>query len=104
MNKVYQEKAVAVCREKSTDGSRLFFHKRSKNQRAGLLGTVGGGFRLWEKIELIDTGRLMEKQARLNMEKCAEFLARMIQKYVDVVLGEIGGEMHSCRGSDRVCR
>lgn len=41
------------------------------------------------KIELIDTGRLMEKQARLNMEKCAEFLARMIQKYGDSVLGEI---------------
>ena len=38
-----------------------------------------------EKIELIDTGRLTEKQARLNMEKCAEFLARMIQKYGDVV-------------------
>lgn len=30
------------------------------------------------KIELIDTDRLTEKQARLNMEKCAEFLARMI--------------------------
>lgn len=43
-----------------------------------------------EKIELIDTGRLTEKQVRLNMEKCAEFLARMIQKYGDVVLGEIG--------------
>ena len=28
-------------------------------------------------------------KARLNMEKCAEFLARMIQKYGDVVLGEI---------------
>lgn len=41
------------------------------------------------KIELINTGRLTEKQARLNMEKCAEFLARMIQKYGDVVLGEI---------------
>ena len=41
------------------------------------------------KIELIDTGRLTEKQARLNMEKCAEFLARMIKKYGDVVLGEI---------------
>ena len=41
------------------------------------------------KIELIDTGRLTEKQARLNMEKCAEFLARMIQKYGDVVLGAV---------------
>ena len=41
------------------------------------------------KIELIDTGRLTEKQARLNMEKCAEFLARMIQKYGYEGLGEI---------------
>lgn len=40
-------------------------------------------------FELIDTGKLTEKQARLNMEKCAEFLARMIQKYGDSVLGEI---------------
>lgn len=56
------------------------------------------------KIELVDTGRLTEKQARLNMEKCAEFLARMIQKYGDVVLGRLRREMHSCRGSDRVCR
>ena len=46
-------------------------------------------FQAMGKIELIDTGRLTEKQARLNMEKCAEFLARMIQKYGDVVLGEI---------------
>ena len=41
------------------------------------------------KIELIDTGRLTEKQALLIMVKCAEFLAWMIQKYGDVVLGEI---------------
>lgn len=41
------------------------------------------------KIELVDTGRLTEKQARLNMERCAEFLARMIQKYGDMVLGKI---------------
>ncbi len=57
------------------------------------------------KIELIDTGRLTEKQARLNMEKCAEFLARMIQKYGDSVLGEIerekctvAGEVIECAG------
>ena len=42
-----------------------------------------------KNIELINTGRLTEKQAKLNMEKCAEFLARMIQKYGDSVLGEI---------------
>ena len=41
------------------------------------------------KIELIDTGRLTEKQARLNMERWAEFLARMIQKYGNSVLGKI---------------
>ena len=41
-----------------------------------------------EKIELIDTGRLTEKQARLNMEKCAEFLARMLQKYGYMVAGD----------------
>lgn len=56
------------------------------------------------KIELIDTGRLTEKQARLNMEKCAEFLARMIQKYGDVVLGEIEERNSQLQGSDRVCR
>lgn len=76
--------------EKICDGSRLyFFYKESKKQRPGLLGTVGGGVLVMENFELIDTGRLTEKQARLNMEKCAEFLARMIQKYGDSVLGEI---------------
>ena len=44
------------------------------------------------KIELIDTGRLTKKQARLNMEKCAEFLARMIQKYGEEVLRELEKE------------
>ena len=53
--------------EKSVDGSGfIFLSGKSKNQGPGLLGTVGGG-----------------------LEKCAEFLARMIQKYGDVVLGEI---------------
>lgn len=41
------------------------------------------------KIDLVNTGRLTEKQARLNMERCAELLARMIQKYGSTVLGEI---------------
>lgn len=67
----------------------IFFIKESKKQRTGLLGTIGGGFLVMGRFELIDTGRLTERQARLNMEKCAEFLARMIQKYGDVVLGEI---------------
>ena len=44
----------------------IFFVRKVKNQRPRLLGTVGGGF--MGKIELIDTDRLTEKQARLNME------------------------------------
>lgn len=56
------------------------------------------------KIELIDTGRLTEKQARLNMERCAEFLARMIQKYGNSVLGKIEERNAQLQGSDRVCR
>ena len=42
-----------------------------------------------KNIELVNTGKLTERQARRNMERCAEFLARMIQKYGDAVLSEI---------------
>lgn len=45
-----------------------------------------------KKVEVVDTGRLTEKEARMNMEKCAEFLARMIQKYGDEILAELGAE------------
>ena len=31
----------------------------------------------------------MDKNAKLAMERCAEFMARMIQKYGDEVLAEI---------------
>ena len=41
-------------------------------------------------VEVVDTGRLTEKEAKINMEKCAEFLARMIQKYGDEILAELG--------------
>jgi hypothetical protein len=34
----------------------------------------------------------MDKTAELNMERCAEFMARMIQKYGDDVLAEIRSE------------
>jgi hypothetical protein len=34
----------------------------------------------------------MDKTAELNMERCAEFMARMIQKYGDDVLAEIEAE------------
>ena len=43
-----------------------------------------------KKVEVVDTGRLTEKEARMNMEKCAEFLARMIQKYGNEILAELG--------------
>lgn len=43
-----------------------------------------------KKVEVVDTGRLTEKEARMNMEKCAEFLARMIQKYGNEILVELG--------------
>lgn len=37
--------------EKSVDGSRfIFLSGKSKNQESGLLGTVGGGFWLWKKL------------------------------------------------------
>lgn len=42
-----------------------------------------------KKIEVVDTGRLTEKEANRNMEKCAEFLAGMIQKYGNEVLAEL---------------
>lgn len=42
-----------------------------------------------EGYVLVDNGRLTEKEARLNMEQCADFLARMIQKYGPTILAEI---------------
>lgn len=67
----------------------LFFCQESQKIRDQAPWNSRRWFLAMGKIELIDTGRLTKKQARLNMEKCAEFLARMIQKYGDVVLGEI---------------
>ena len=76
--------------EKSADGGRfIFFALILKKSETRTPWNSRRRFLALGKIELIDTGRLTEKQARLNMEKCAEFLARMIQKYGDVVLGEI---------------
>ena len=43
-----------------------------------------------KKVEVVDTGRLTEKEARMNMEKCAEFLARMIQKFGVAIRGKLG--------------
>lgn len=67
----------------------IFFHKRVKKTETRTPWNSRRWFLVMGRFELIDTGRLTEKQARLNMEKCAEFLARMIQKYGDSVLGEI---------------
>ena len=42
-----------------------------------------------ERRELVSTGMYTEKQADLNMERCAEFMARMIQKYGAEILEEL---------------
>lgn len=89
MNKVNQEKPVAVCGEICGWQQVYFFVRKVKKSETRTPWNSRRRFLAMGKIELIDTGRLTEKQARLNMEKCAEFLARMIQKYGDVVLGEI---------------
>ena len=46
-----------------------------------------------ERRELVNTGMYTEKQAALNMERCAEFMARMIQKYGAEILKELDEEM-----------
>ena len=33
-----------------------------------------------ESCVLVDNGRLTEKEARLNMEQCADFLARIAER------------------------
>ena len=43
-----------------------------------------------ERRELVNTGMYTEKQAALNMERCAEFMARMIQKYGAEILERTG--------------
>ena len=45
-----------------------------------------------EGYVLVDNGRLTEKEARMNMEQCADFLARMIQKYGPEILDDITSE------------
>ena len=45
-----------------------------------------------ERRELVNTGMYTEKQAALNMECCAEFMARMIQKYGAEILEELESE------------
>lgn len=42
-----------------------------------------------ERRELVSTGMYTQKQADLNMEQCAEFMARMIQKYGAEILEEL---------------
>ena len=55
-----------------------------------------------EGYVLVDNGRLTEKEARLNMEQCADFLARMIQKYGPEILAEIK-EKDGCKESSGTC-
>jgi hypothetical protein len=86
---MHQGKPVAVCGEICGWQRVYFFVRKVKKSGTRTPWNSRRWFLAMGKIELIDTGRLTEKYARLNMEKCAEFLARMIQKYGDVVLGEI---------------
>lgn len=59
--------------EKSVDGSRfIFFVRKVKKSGTRTPWNSRRWFLDMGKIELIDTGRLTEKQARLNMERCAE--------------------------------
>lgn len=51
-----------------------------------------------ERRELISTGMYTQKQADLNMEQCAEFMAQMIQKYGAEILEELKSE--GIQGSD----
>ena len=61
-----------------------------KQSRAYLCGKRGG--KLMKRRELISTGMYTQKQADLNMEQCAEFMARMIQKYGAEILEELESE------------
>ena len=45
-----------------------------------------------ERRELVSTSMYTQKQADLNMEQCAEFMARMIQKYGAEILEELDSE------------
>ena len=61
-----------------------------KQSRVYPCGKRGG--KLMERKELVNTGMYTEKQAALNMERCAEFMARMIQKYGAEILEELESE------------
>lgn len=49
---------------------------------------------------LIDNDRLTEKEARLNMEQCADFLARMIQKFSPEILEELAEKEQKNPGNE----
>lgn len=71
--------------------NRFFFAcDMRKQSRAYPCGRRGG--KLMERRELVSTGMYTEKQADLNMERCAEFMARMIQKYGAEILEELESE------------
>ena len=61
-----------------------------KQSRDAPCGKRGG--KLMERRELVSTGMYTQKQADLNMELCAEFMARMIQKYGAEILEELESE------------
>lgn len=43
----------------------------------------------------------MSREAELNMERCAEFMARMIQKYGKKVLDDIAAEEKATKESEK---
>lgn len=88
VNEMHQDNLLLFV-EKSTDGSRFIFTFKLKKSESRTPWSSRRWFLIMKNIELVNTGRLTERQARLNMERCAEFLARMIQKYGDAVLNEI---------------
>ncbi len=53
-----------------------------------------------EGYVLVDNGRLTEKEARLNTEQCADFLARMIQKYGPEILEELAEKAQKNPGNE----
>ena len=67
----------------------LFFFRKSKNRAGKLLWAEEGGVCLWKKVEVVDIGRLMEKEARINMEneqmriRDIRFLMRMEVRYIN---------------------
>ena len=69
-----------------------FFFACDMRKQSGTYPCGKRGGKLMERRELVSTGMYTQKQADLNMEQCAEFMARMIQKYGAEILEELESE------------